>query len=161
VALCPNCRAFWVKNTRCGCGFMEVKELISLNQYFGENPYNDELHRAADDLLLKVNSLLQELGIESVTMTSGYRTVAHNASIGGAANSKHCFAQAIDLEDNDRIIYGRIKGNLNRLQARGCAIEDPRYCEKADGTKWTHIQSVLPASGRTIFIPYAGPIIKK
>lgn len=131
--------------------------MISIEDYFGLNAYNDELHRSADNLLLKVNSLLQELGIEKATMTSGYRSPEYNIRIGGAPNSKHCLAEAIDLADNDRVLGNRLKFNPVSLMNRGMAMENLEYCETKRGTKWVHLQVGLPKSGKTIFIPYAGP----
>jgi len=143
---------------RCMCGYREVPQVITLEQYRGAKPLEFLYEERAKDLLTKVNSLLQELGITQVTVTSGFRSVAHNAAIGGAANSKHCQAQAVDLLDTDRKIGSLVSANLGKLKVRGMSMEDLRYCEKANGSKWIHLASVLPKSGNTVFIPYAGEI---
>ena len=138
------------------CGYREVKPLITLEDYRGSKPLDTLHEERAKDLLTKVNSLLQEIGITNVIVTSGYRSVAHNAAIGGAKSSKHCEAQAIDLADNDRAIGSRILANLGLLRVRGMALESLDYCVKASGNKWVHLQSVLPKSGNVVFIPYSG-----
>ena len=141
---------------RCDCGYREVKELITLEQYRGKDPLGILFEERAKDLLVKVNSLLQDLGFTAIIMTSGFRSPQHNAAVGGAKASKHCEAQAIDLADNDRKIGAALMANLGKVKSRGMALEDLRYCEKANGNRWVHLQSVLPKSGNTVFIPYAG-----
>lgn len=139
-----------------------MNELITLEQYLNQAPTpSAELLDHAKDLLIKVNSMLQDMGITSVTMTSGYRPPLYNAAIGGATNSKHTTCQAIDLADNDRKLGNILKFSPMHLMKRGMAVEQLEYCVRANGNKWTHIQSVLPKSGKTFFIPYAGPIILK
>lgn len=130
--------------------------MLTVEQYFGDHQANDEELRSADDLITKVNSLLQEIGVKTATQTSGYRSPEYNASIGGAKNSEHCLASAIDLEDRGRIIGSKLYANLDKLKARGMAMEDLAYCVRASGDKWVHLQRVLPKSGKTVFIPYAG-----
>lgn len=130
--------------------------MLTTEMYFGEHSPNDEELRAADDLLLKVNSLLQELGIKEPVQTSGFRTIAHNAAIGGAPNSLHCLAHAIDLDDKRRIIGSKLYANLDKLKSRNLAMEDLAYCVRANGNKWVHLQNILPKSGKTVFVPYVG-----
>lgn len=159
IRLCPACGAIkWGKPISCGCGYREIIKLITGEQYFGENKVTDEIERAAGELLTKVNSLLQEMKVSSVVVTSGYRSPEHNAKIGGAKNSLHCRGQAIDLLDSDRALGNKIMQALDSLRSRGMAMEDLRYCVKANGAKWVHLQSRLPGSGNVVFIPYAGPI---
>lgn len=163
---CPICkalRAFLPK--KCNCGFIDVKEYISIGTYFGTNQYNDELLRNADAFLLKLNSLLQEID-ESIpnikfNMTSGYRSPQYNAAIGGAKSSKHCEAKAIDLEDTDHKIGTYLQFNPIKLMTRDFACEDLNYTIRANGNKWVHIQDGLPASKKTFFIPYSGPVVLK
>lgn len=130
--------------------------MITIETYRGPHPLDTLREERAADLLIKVNSLLQELGITSVTVTSGYRTPAHNAAVGGAAHSNHCLALAIDLADNDRQIGGKLMTNLGILKRRDLYIESLAYCETLHNTKWLHIQSRPPRSGNTVFQPYSG-----
>jgi len=160
---CPDCKVL-INNitSKCSCGYIKVVELITLDKYLGLVPPHDPtLLSNAKDLLLKVNSLLQEIGITDVVMTSGYRSPEYNTAIGGAANSKHTTCQAVDLSDNDRIIGMRLYTFQDGLISRGLYCEDLDYCIKKNGSKWVHIQSVAPKSGNRFFIPYAGPPIRK
>jgi len=157
VGCCPNCRTI-NHRPECACGFVSVPELITLEQYFGGPPPSPELQASAKDLLLKTNSLLAELGIKNVTLTSGYRSPEHNKAIGGATNSNHCKARAVDVADPDHRIGRLIEANLGVLTRRGMAMENLSYCERLNGNKWCHLQSVLPASGKPVFVPYPGPI---
>lgn len=160
---CPVCGAMNVceEFLKCNCGFMEVKQYITIEQYFGNEPYNDELHRNADALLLKVNSLLSDLGAQNVVMTSGFRSKQHNFEVGGAPNSLHCQAMAIDLSDNQRVLGNRLVMEPHYLVSRGLYCENLAYCETARGTKWLHIQNKAPKSGNRFFIPYSGDPIRK
>lgn len=157
VSLCPNCRAF-LSESFCACGFVNVPVLITLEQYFKGPAPSAELQSNAENLLLKVNSLLQALNCQKVTVTSGYRSPEHNKAIGGAAASRHCLAQAIDLADNDRRLGDTLMLHQDLLKKRDMAMEALPYCVKLSGNKWVHLQSVLPASKRTVFIPYSGAI---
>ena len=124
--------------------------------YRGPNPLEASLEANAIDLLIKTNSLLQELGVDHTLMTSGYRSPEHNAKIGGMPKSNHCKALAIDLDDTDRYIGNKIMTNLKVLISRGMAMESLAYCVTAKGTKWVHLQAVVPRSGNTVFVPYEG-----
>ncbi len=159
VSLCPNCKALtWYGIVKCICGYIKVRQLITLIQYRGATPLSDDLETNATDLLIKVNSLLQELGVSDVHVTSGYRTPEHNLKIGGALKSNHCKAQAIDLKDDDRAIGNRIMTNLKVLISRGLHMESLDYCVTSQGHKWIHLQSVAPQSKSTVFIPYSGAV---
>ena len=155
--LCPSCRAF-ISSTpdRCVCGYQRIRQVISLEEYRGNLPLGEPDERNAQALLLGVNSLLGIMKLSSVIMTSGRRTPEHNLLIGGSPKSLHLTAQAIDLADNDRFIGSFLLVNQHYLRERGFAIEDPSYCYRKNQNRWIHIQSVLPPSGKTVFIPYAG-----
>ena len=71
-------------------------------------------------------------------VTSGYRTPEHNALIGGAKNSAHCFCQAADFADRDRSLCSWILQDESILEISGLWMEDP------DRTPtWVHLQSRL------------------
>jgi hypothetical protein len=59
------------------------------------------------DKLVKLRFLLRAQGVKVTRfwLTSAFRTPEYNRSIGGAAYSRHCFGDAVDLvidEDNDK-----------------------------------------------------------
>jgi len=48
-------------------------------------------------LMYKLEALRKKAGNSSITINSGFRSVAYNASIGGASNSMHCYGVAADI----------------------------------------------------------------
>lgn len=160
--LCPECSVFMRRDVdKCSvCGWEHVPVLITeemflnghhLNpEYVGE--YDEEVKNNMDMLLTKVNSLLAELGIKQITVTSGWRPQAYNVKIGGARRSRHIIGQAIDLHDPDGSLKSLLQNNLDKLESRGLSMEHPDYTPT-----WCHLQCPPPRSGRVVFIPYAGP----
>ena len=66
--------------------------------------YDDEVEENSEQLLIKVNSLIQEIGAEYKGINSGWRPSLYNVRIGGARRSRHTIGQAIDLTDTDGAI---------------------------------------------------------
>ena len=157
--LCPSCKLI-IHEPRCICGWTEVKPIITMDQLLNGhhlNPayiheYDAEVKKNLNELLTKLNSLLQALNITNVKVTSGWRPQAYNLKIGGARRSRHIIGQAVDLSDRDGKIKAKIMANLHELKKRGMSMEDGRYTPT-----WCHLQFPPPRSGRTVFIPYAGP----
>lgn len=48
------------------------------------------------ELIDKLELVREEFG-QSITVTSGYRSPAHNAKIGGSKSSQHCLGKAADI----------------------------------------------------------------
>jgi peptidoglycan hydrolase-like protein with peptidoglycan-binding domain len=48
-------------------------------------------------LMYKLEALRKKAGNSAVTINSGFRSVAHNASVGGASNSMHVYGVAADV----------------------------------------------------------------
>jgi|SRR5699024_157182 len=48
-------------------------------------------------LITTLELLRYQLGGKAIIITSGYRTVAHNKRVGGAANSQHLYGKAADI----------------------------------------------------------------
>lgn len=48
------------------------------------------------DLLVQLQAL-RDLVAQPFTITSGYRTVEHNAAVGGVENSQHLVGEAVDV----------------------------------------------------------------
>lgn len=95
----------------------ELGNLIAYKDYYGSDGkkvyttqrHTDILPPRADliDKLVKLRQRLRDKGVKVTRfwITSGFRTPDYNKSIGGAAYSRHCFGDAVDLcidEDNDK-----------------------------------------------------------
>ncbi|MFD7923872.1 D-Ala-D-Ala carboxypeptidase family metallohydrolase [Streptomyces sp. NPDC059740] len=48
--------------------------------------------------MYKLEALRKKLGDRAITVNSGFRSVAHNADVGGAADSMHLYGTAADLD---------------------------------------------------------------
>jgi len=160
VVTCPNCSAMISEDEKSHsiCGWVYVKEYITLDMYLNKHKNNPELDQTvinnAKELLKRVNSLFTEIGMDSwdIIVTSGWRPRAYNLSVGGARKSRHIKGQAIDLYDPTGQLYEILSRHLPKLTRRRLSLEDGRYTKG-----WVHIQWPPPGSGRTVFIPYAGP----
>lgn len=159
VRACPNCNAIMTGESHNICGYIAIPEILTIEKYFGceLGDVSEELRTNAKRLLVVANSLLAACSVLTATQTSGYRNPEYNRKIGGAENSKHCKALAIDLLDNDRKLGNFVALNVDLLRSRGMAMEDLSYCIKKDGEKWVHWQLGTPPSGKLIFVPYPGP----
>jgi zinc D-Ala-D-Ala carboxypeptidase len=49
-------------------------------------------------LMYKLEALRKKAGNQSVNINSGFRSIAHNAAIGGASNSMHLYGVAADID---------------------------------------------------------------
>lgn len=105
--------------------------------------------QAANAVVLceRVNALLTELGIDTVTVNDGFR----DASVTyGAAHSAHKEGQAVDLKDVGRVLSSRIGKAL--LLKYGLRREDNDYTAGRDGQNgWCHLDTREPHG--TIFKP--------
>lgn len=132
----------------CSCGMRRrTVEIIKLNDYItasGKYPerINDkECTKAVKDnalvLLNKVNQLLEELGIKTATVSSGFRPSAVNAATKGAAKkSLHMSGRAIDLYDPKHEIAHKILANPELLKKYDLWMEDI-----AATPRWTHLDN--------------------
>ncbi|WP_051569419.1 D-Ala-D-Ala carboxypeptidase family metallohydrolase [Alkaliphilus transvaalensis] len=55
-------------------------------------------------LMWKLEALRRKAGNNPVTITSGFRSISHNASVGGASNSMHVYGIAADLAVANRTV---------------------------------------------------------
>lgn len=127
--------------------------MITLDAYFmgrlktHASEFTPEIGIAAGGLIVRVNDLLREVGIEAVTVSSGWRPRSVNSRVRGAAkNSQHIFGHAVDLADP----HGTLRKffTAERLEKHGLYMESP------DSTPtWVHLQDVAPRSGKRIFKP--------
>lgn len=70
-----------------------------LSKYFSSKEFENSTDKQfyIDPVLLQKLDLVREEFGESITVTSGYRSPAHNAKIGGSPNSQHCLGKAADI----------------------------------------------------------------
>jgi hypothetical protein len=139
----------------CGCGFrlkkqgkvmQNVKEIISLSQYLmgREVQYKDEYNQLvmdnAKELLIKVNNLLNDLGVTSAPVSSGWRPPSLNATIKNAAKrSLHMSGKAVDiLDDKDQTLAKLILSKPELLKKYDLWIEDETKTV-GKNTNWVHL----------------------
>lgn len=91
-----------------------------------------------DDYMVTILELLRkELGNKPIIITSGYRTPAHNAKVGGAKYSYHMRGQAVDIRVNG-ISAKEVAKALDKI-VRGCGIivyESWVHFDVRDGKKY-------------------------
>jgi uncharacterized protein YcbK (DUF882 family) len=83
-----------------------------LSKYFSTKEFENSSDKEffIDPVLLEKLDLVREEFGESITVTSGYRSPAHNAKIGGASSSQHCQGKAADIRPSSSS-----KDKLDRL----------------------------------------------
>lgn len=149
---------------KCSCGYTKpaekevvITEVVSLKDYWmgRDQTHFEELKPEivanAKDLLAKVNALLNEIGVKSVKVNSGWRPASINQANGGSKTSKHLVGQAIDLDDDDkRTLSDKITDEL--LEKHQLFMEHPDATHGPKGT-WTHLQTVSPRSSKRRFMP--------
>jgi len=129
-----------------------MKELISLDLYFTDfvtkkdrrvlypNEYNDNIKNNAIKLLGLVNQLLNDLGIESADVTSGWRpSQINNKTTNAAKKSYHMLGMAIDILDNHNQDLCKLVSNRpDLLKKYGLWMED-HGSTKGINTNWCHL----------------------
>jgi hypothetical protein len=155
--ICPICLSYkyldnlkgWMRCPSCGHMSKELNSMISLQEMCG-NKYEDlspELQANSLETLKRVNAFRAIYNIPMI-VTSGYRTVEHNAAIGGAKDSSHCECKAIDFADKDNKLKDYIIANPDILDKCDLYQEDP-----ASTPTWVHLTIRPPASGVRVFKP--------
>lgn len=130
----------------CSCGVRRMEnEIIDLTNYItASGKYKDrllssELTKEIKDnaiiLLNRVNQLLKELGIKSVSVSSGFRPSAVNAAIKGSAKkSLHMLGKAVDIADPKHELYKKIEEKPELLKKYGLWME-----HKDNAPTWCHL----------------------
>jgi len=119
--------------------------MITMKQYLtadGKYPEREkhpevtpELIKNATILLDKVNKLLNDLGIQSVIVSSGFRPSGVNAAIANAAKrSAHLTGEAIDIADSDGSLDELLDESDVLLKKYNLFQEDP-----ASTKGWAHL----------------------
>lgn len=111
-------------------------------------PLTQEMEANLAKLLEAVNKFRTDYNIP-MTVTSGYRPAAINATIANAAKkSNHMVCLACDFHDSDGAIKSYCLANLDKLALYGLWMEDP-----GSTPTWCHLQCVPPRSGNRVFKP--------
>lgn len=137
--------------------------MISRDAYFmgrdKEFPPTPQMESDANTLLLRVEDLCYDLGIElhDEDVGSGYRPGRYNIEAGGSPKSAHLLCLAIDLDDDDMRLQKAILAAPHLLEKHGLYMEDPAYTVEVNivtGKKerWVHLQT--RATRKRIFLPY-------
>lgn len=111
-------------------------------------PLTRELSENLTKLMVAINSLRDYYG-KPMIVSSGYRPPEINfATPGAAKKSNHMFCLAVDFRDHDGELDKWCLANLDKLEACGLYLEDPKHTPG-----WCHLQVVPPKSGKRVFIP--------
>lgn len=131
----------------CSCGVRRMeKEIITLEDWVtssgkykeraSSKELTNEVKTNAIILINKINQLLKELGVEDVSVSSGFRPSNINSAIPNAAKkSLHMAGKAIDIVDKNGKLDELLNSDLGQdlLQKYGVWQEHP------DKTpNWTH-----------------------
>ncbi|MER7838144.1 D-Ala-D-Ala carboxypeptidase family metallohydrolase [Streptomyces sp. NPDC096040] len=73
--------------------------------FSGGNVASAEVKENVRRLMYKLEALRKKAGNSAVTINSGFRSVAYNASVGGASNSMHCYGVAADIVVSGHTTY--------------------------------------------------------
>jgi zinc D-Ala-D-Ala carboxypeptidase len=94
----------------------------------------------SDELKGNLNQLVAALNVirkaynKPMIVSSGYRSPAKNAAIGGAKKSHHMTCRACDFKDSDGLLDAWCLANQDLLEANGLWQEDP-----AATPGWVHL----------------------
>ena len=137
--------------------------ILTLEKYLtsnGRHPealelWTGEFEKNALKTISKVSQFADLAKFEIKDITSGWRYPNLNKKIGGSSQSKHLFAQAIDVSDSDKKFGLWMISNVSLLREHGCAIESlvKTHCSDEPMKRWLHLQTQIPNSGNIIFNP--------
>lgn len=143
--------------------------MITVAQYFGSKPHTEAQEALAEELLSRVNSLLDEAYTHGVyefidpdtgTQISGSKGGAGDGgfrlptSTTGSGKSSHKEARGVDCfdpaDDIDTWLneFDRAGGQNSMLEKHGLWREHPDYTKG-----WCHLTTRAPKSGRRTFMP--------
>lgn len=89
-----------------------------------EEDLSDELKANLDKLVAALNVVRSAYG-KPMRVSSGYRSPAKNAAIGGSKKSHHMTCKACDFKDPDGALDAWLLENQDLLEANGLWLEDP------------------------------------
>lgn len=135
---------------------LTLKDAITSSGSYPDRESHPELTKEVisnlEALLPRINALLQELGIKSSRISSGFRPSQVNAATKGAAKkSNHMLGNAIDIiDDKSQSLANRLNPEI--LAKYNLYMED-KSATIGKATNWVHLQSVPPKSKKRIFLP--------
>ena len=92
-----------------------------------------------DEALTVLLQAIREHFNKPITITSGYRTAAHNAAVGGAKSSQHLLGRAADIQVADTTVEA-VAAYAESLMPDWGGVG--RYPVKAGRTKgWVHVDT--------------------
>ena len=101
-----------------------------------------------DEVLTVVLQCIREHFGKAVTITSGYRTAAHNAAVGGAKSSQHLLGRAADIRVED-VSVEDVAAYAERLMPDWGGVG--RYPVKAGrAAGWVHVDTRATKSRWTL-----------
>ena len=96
------------------------------------SPMPPEVFERINELARNLQVLRDELG-QPITITSGYRSPAHNAAVGGATRSQHLYGTAADFKVKNTAAVV-VAETIERLISEGRMIEGGLKAYSS----WTH-----------------------
>lgn len=129
-----------------------LQDLLTSSGKYPERAKSDELTPPmlfdAKKLLIRVNKLLEELGIKRVTVSSGFRPSSVNNKIANAAKkSLHMTCNAIDILDVDGSLKKLIAAKPELLKKHSLWME-----HELDAPTWLHLDQSKTRKDREIRI---------
>ena len=97
-----------------------------------------------DELVVLLQCIREHFG-KAVVITSGYRTARHNAAVGGAAFSQHCYGRAADIRVKEVAVDTLADYAETLLPGTGGIGRYPPRAGRAVG--WVHVDT-RPAKSR-------------
>jgi Peptidase M15 len=137
--------------------------ILTLEKYLtsnGRHPealkeWSGEFEKNALKTIALVSEFASLANFKIKDITSGWRYPNLNKKVGGASQSKHLFAQAIDVSDPEKKFGIWLVSNVALLRDRGCSVESLVKTHHSDNPmeRWIHFQTQIPPSGNIIFNP--------
>ena len=127
-----------------------LEQAITASGSHPERLHHKELTQQVKDnltkLLEKVNALLNELGLQTVTISSGFRPSDVNAATPGSAKrSLHMSGNAVDILGHD--VYNTIVKQPDLLKKYSLWMESSK-----NAPTWTHLDDSTTRTDRPIRI---------
>jgi hypothetical protein len=113
---------------------MITKEEILMGRIKYED-LSQELKDNLDRLVIALNVIRTAYG-QIMRVSSGYRSPAKNAAIGGAKKSHHMNCMACDFKDADGKLDAWLLDNQDLLEANGLWLESPDHTPG-----WAHLDT--------------------